>query len=92
MLKRKNHEEARTPPNAWSFCWRQVLYLQDSQVEEDYVKSYLRQNEDCSLGHSISDSSEKLLQRGSGENQYICDLGEGAVLAVRHIYFAESFC
>ena len=65
MLKRKNHEEARTPPNAWSFCWRQVLYLQDSQ--EDNVKSYLRQNEDCSLGHSISDSSEKLLQRDGGK-------------------------
>ena len=92
MLKRKKHEEARTPPNAWSFCWRQVLYFQDSQVKEDYVKSYVRQNEDYSLGHGISDSSEKLLQRGSGENQYIRDLGEGAVLAVRHVYFAESFC
>ena len=61
-------------------------------MKEDYVKSYVRQNEDYSLGHSISDSSEKLLQRGSGENQYIRDLGEGAVLAVRHVYFAESFC
>ena len=66
MLKRKNHKEARTPPNAWSFCWRQVLYLQDSQVEEDYVKSYLRQNEDCSPRDSLSDISEELLQQGNG--------------------------
>ena len=30
------------------------------------VKLYLGQNEDCSLGDSTSDSSERLLQRGSG--------------------------
>ena len=47
------------------------LYLQDSQVKEDYVKCYLRQNEDYSLGHSSSDSSEKLLQRGRRESQYM---------------------
>ena len=28
---------------------------------------YLEQNEDCSLGDVISDSSEKLLQRSKGE-------------------------
>jgi len=32
-------------------------------------KFYLGQNEDCSLGDSTSDSSERLLQRGSGEGQ-----------------------
>ena len=31
------------------------------------VKFYLRQNEDYSLGDSLSDSSEKLLQRGRGK-------------------------
>ena len=30
------------------------------------VKFHLRQNEDYSLGDSTSDSSERLLQRGSG--------------------------
>ena len=35
------------------------------------VKFYLGQSEDCSLGGSISDSSERLLQSGSGESQYI---------------------
>ena len=35
------------------------------------------QNEDYGPGNSISDSSEKLLWRGSGEGRYICDFGEG---------------
>ena len=30
------------------------------------MKFYLGQNEDCSLGGSIPDSSERLLQRGGG--------------------------
>ena len=33
---------------------------------ELWVKFYLGQNEDCSLGSSITDHSERLLQRGSG--------------------------
>ena len=32
-------------------------------------KFYLGQNEDCSPGDGTSDSSERLLQRGSGEGQ-----------------------
>ena len=44
-------------------------------------------NEDCSPGDSTSDNSEKLLQRGSGEGQYICDFGEGGVHAMKHIFF-----
>ena len=41
------------------------------------------QNEDYSPGDSNSDSSEKLLQRGRGqEGQYICDFGEGGVHAI----------
>ena len=55
-------------------------------MKEDYVKSYVRQNEDYSLGHSISDSSEKLLQRGRRESQYICDLGERGVCAIKNIF------
>ena len=41
------------------------------------VKFYLGPNEDYSLGGSISDSSEILLQRGRGKCQYICSFGEG---------------
>ena len=46
---------------------------------ELWFKFYWGQNEDCSPGDSISDSSEKLLQRGGGggESQYICDFGGG---------------
>lgn len=35
------------------------------------IKFYLGQNEDCRLGNSTSESSEELLQRGSGEDQYV---------------------
>ena len=45
------------------------------------------QNEDCSPGNRSSDSSEKLLQRGRGEGQYIGDLGEGETHAIKHIFF-----
>ena len=53
------------------------------------VKFYLGQNEDCSPVDSISDSSEKLLQRGKGERQYICDFGAGRVHATEHIHFLQ---
>ena len=56
------------------------------------VKFYLGQNEDYSPEDSISDSSEKLLQRGKGEGQYICDFSEGGVYEIQHIFFAEGFC
>ena len=46
------------------------------------------QNEDYSSGDSISDSSEKMLQRGRGEGQYICNFGERGVHAIKHILFA----
>ena len=43
---------------------------------------------------SHSDSSERLLQRGRGEGQYMCDFGEERVHAIKHIFFffPESFC
>ena len=53
---------------------------------------YLEQNEDCSLGDGISDSSEKLIQRSKGENKYICDYGERETHAIQHITFAKGFC
>ena len=40
-------------------------------------KFYFGQTEDYSTGGSISDSLEKLLQRGRGQGQYACDFGEG---------------
>ena len=41
------------------------------------------QNEDDSPGDRTSDNSEKLLQRGRGEGQYVWDFGEGGVQAIR---------
>ena len=43
-------------------------------------------------GDGISDSSEKLLQRGSGEGQYIRDFGEGGVHVFKHLFSTEDFC
>ena len=45
-------------------------------MSELCVKFYLEQNEDYTLGDSILDTSEKLLQRGRREGQYICDFGK----------------
>ena len=44
------------------------------------------------MGDSISDNSEKLLQRGRKEGQYICYFGEGGVDVIKHIFFAEGHC
>ena len=59
---------------------------------ELWVKFYLGQNEDCSLGDGTLESSEKLLQRGSGEGH------SGDVILVKGEYmqsgtyfFVESF-
>ena len=36
------------------------------------------------------DSSEKLLQSGRWEGQYICGFGEGGICAVKHIIFQKA--
>ena len=53
------------------------------------VKFYLRQNENCSPGDSISDSSEKVLQRSRVKGQCICDFGEGGIHTIEHIFFQK---
>ena len=50
------------------------------------------QNEDYSSGDSISDSSEKLLQRGGRGGQNIYDFREGGDHAIKHMIFAEGCC
>ena len=55
-------------------------------------KFYLEQNKDYSLGDSILDTSEKLLQRGRREGQYIYDFGEEGVHAIKYLFFADGFC
>ena len=34
-----------------------------------------------------TDSSEKLLQRGREEGQYMCDFSDGRVYAIKHVFF-----
>ena len=55
----------------WWFFLLQMSTKKRCTTWELQVKFYLGQSEDCSLGGSISDSSERLLQSGSGESQYI---------------------
>ena len=55
------------------------------------VKFYLGQCEDCSPGESTSDSSTRLLQRGRGERQYMCEFGEGGVYAIKNVFFCRKF-
>ena len=51
------------------------------------VKLYLGQYEDCSPGDRTSDSSERLLQRGSREGKYRCDFDTEGAHAIKHIFF-----
>ena len=39
----------------------------------------------------LSDSAEKLLQRGREEGQYTCDFGEGGVHATEHIFLRSIY-
>ena len=88
------------PPSPCLFLLQEAGLLEDHVTEgvdlKKYttwklqVKSYPGQNEDFSPGDSISDSSEKLLQRDSGEGQYVCDFGEGGVHALKNIFFLQK--
>ena len=43
-------------------------------------------------GDTAFQVTEKLLHRGRGEVQYVCDLGEGGVCPFKYIFFAEDCC
>ena len=58
---------------------------------EFLIKFYLEQNEDYSLGDSISDCSEKLLQRGREEGKYICDFSEERIHKIKHSSSSSFF-
>ena len=53
------------------------------------MKFYLGQNEDYRLRGSISDSSEKLFQKGREEGQCLCDFNEGRVHEIKHMFFLD---
>ena len=50
------------------------------------IKFYLGQNEDCSPGDSTSESSERLLQRGSGGRSIYRILVNGEVNAIKQLF------
>ena len=63
-----------------------MLTKRDVQLESCEL-FYLGQNEDCSLGGSISDSSERLLQRGSGGKSIYKVLEKGEFYAMKHSFY-----
>ena len=86
-----------------SFVWSYMLIFlcsvfictvdrEKKSVHDSCELRFCRVNEDSSLGDSISDNSEKLLQRGRGKVQCIADFAGGGVHAIRHIFFAEDHC
>ena len=52
---------------------------------------YLGQNEDCSLGGSISDSSERLLQSSSGGKTIYNILVKGEFNTMKHSFYKRFF-
>ena len=57
----------------------------DAQLER--CKFYLGQNEDCTLEGSISDSSDRLLQSGSGGRSIYKVLVKGEFSAMKHSFY-----
>ena len=51
-----------------------------------------QQNEDCSLGGSISDSSERLLQSSSGGKSVYKVLVKGEFNTMKHSFYKRFFC
>ena len=56
------------------------------------VKFYLGQNEDCSPGGSISDSSERLLQSGRGGRSIYKVLVKEEFNTMKHSFLQKVFC
>ena len=67
-------------------CW-----LKRCTIWEFWVKFYLGQNQDCSPGAGTSDSSERLLQRGS-RTRSIYDFGEVGVQCSQALALQKVFC
>ena len=58
--------------------------LKEKDVQLESWKFYLGQNADCGLGGSISNSSERLLQSGSGGKSIYKVLVKGEFNAMKH--------
>ena len=73
----------------WEKTKNDIMNLKKSTMWELQVKFYFGKNEECSLGDSTSNNSEKLLQRGSGGRSVCVILVKGEFNAIKHL---KSFC
>ena len=69
----------------WSYSF--YCRLKRCTVWELWVEFYLGQNEDCSPGDSMSDSSERLLQRVSGGRLIHRILVKGEFNEIKHLFY-----
>ena len=77
------------PPPPLPFGNHRFVFVNEKRCTawELQVKFYLGQNEDCSLGGSTSDISERLLQRGSGGRSIYTILVKGDFDAIKHSFY-----
>ena len=72
--------------------WNQVCRVTRCTTWESWVRFYWGQNEDCSPGDSTSDSSERLLQGGSGGRSVCTILVKGEFSASQALTLQKVFC
>jgi len=63
----------------------------DVQLESCELSFIWGQNEDCSLGGSISNSSERLFQSGSGGRSVYKVLVKGEFSTLKHSFYKRFF-
>ena len=89
---RKNHWLAQGRTRCLPVTLSSLLLTKERCTTwELWVKFYLGQNEDCSLGGSISDSSERLLLSGSGGKSIYKILVKGEFNAMKHSFYKRLF-
>ena len=83
-----------TQENKVCHCWQTFCWLKGCITWEEWVKFYLGQNEDCSLGFSTTNSSKRLLQRCSGGRSIYNILVKEVFSAIKHALqrFFPSHC
>ena len=65
--------------------------LTKKYAQFENCKLYLVQNEDCSLGGNISDSSERVLQSGCGGKSIYKVLVKGEFDTMKHSFYKRFF-
>ena len=81
----------RFPQMEWTSCMFVSVDLKRCTTWELWVQFYLRQNEDCSLGGSTSDSSERLPQSSSGGRSIYKVLVKGEFNTIKHSFYKRFF-